>query len=235
MNIITFVRNMIKRGTVSRQTADSGQFAAAQVKWASDKVGNVEVIHSYGFSSYAPVGSLALMFSVMGQESNRAAIINDPKIRFKDLKPGEVAVGNFLTRSRVKFLENGDIEIFAANDQNITITGDSNLTVGGNTTITTTGNTVIDTTGNTTINSDGNVSSTIGGTLTANVTGNTSITSPVLTLTGELRVTGEITGYYGTGSSMSFTNLWTKYNAHTHTSATAGSPTSATLSPNTLP
>ncbi len=226
MNVFTFIRNLIKRGTVTRETDDSGQFSVAQVKWISEKVGNVEVVYPYGMSGYSPVGSLALMFNVMGQESNRAAIINNPNIRFKDLKPGEVAVGNFLTRSRVKFLENGDIEIVATNDQNITVTGDSNLTVGGNTTITTTGNT--------TINTTGNMSSTIGGTLTANVTGNTNITSPVVTITGALNVTGEITAFSGLGSEITFTDIVNKYNVHTHNeNDNAPAPTNAPN--NTLP
>jgi len=227
MSIGTFVRNLIKRGTVSRDTADTNQFAFAQVKWASDKVSNVQVIHPYGVYSYAPIGSLALMFNVMGQEDNIAAIIDNPKTRFKGLKSGEVVCGNPVTLSYVKFLENGDIEIIGKNNQNITITGDSNLTVGGNTTITTTGNT--------TINSTGNMSATVGGTLQANVTGNTTITSPTITVNGTLRVTGEITAFYGTGTALSFTTLESKYNAHLHTSSTAGNPTSAPLSPNTLP
>lgn len=233
MQISTFIRNLIKRGTVTRKTADTGQFAIAQLKWISDKTGNVEVIHPYGISSYAPVGSLALMFNVMGHESNRAAIINDPKRRFKDLKEGEVAIGNFLTRSYVKFLENGDIEIIGTADQNITITGNSNLTVGGNCNITTTGNTTITTTGNTTIDSTGNMSATVGGTLDANVTGNTTITTPIATVTGALRVTGEITAFYGTGSDLSMTNLETKYNAHQHTET--GTTTGTPLAPNRLP
>ena len=206
--------NLIKRTLVSRKTADSGQFPVAQVSW-NGKVGDIEVIYPYGLSGNLPIDSLVLTFNVNGQEENRAGIGNTPKRRFKNLKEGEVAVGNPLTKSVIKFLENGDIEITGTNNQNINITGDVNLTVGGNLNITTTGNTTITTTGNTTIDSTGNMSSTIGGTLTANVTGNTSLTSPVTTITGELRVTGEITAFFG-GTPITMTDIKTTFNAHTH-------------------
>jgi len=228
MKIITFIRNLIKRGVVTKKTPDSGQFSVAQVKWLTGKTGNVEVIHPYGFSSYAPVGSLALMFNVMGHEENRAAIINDPKRRFKDLKEGEIAIGNFLTRSYVKFKENGDIEVISTNNRSVTIAGNDSIVIGGDCNITTTGNTTVTTTGNTTIDSTGNMSATIGGTLTANVTGNTNLTTPVATVTGALRVTGEITAFYGLVNQISFTNIKNTYNTHTHDeNDNAPSPTDA--------
>jgi phage gp45-like len=137
VDMIRHIRNMIKRAVVSLNPADTGQYPVAQVKWSSnDKAANVQVITPYGFYSVAPANSLALMFSVMGQEENRAAIIDDPANRFKDLKPGEVAVGNPETKSVVKFLENGDIEVTGKSDININITGDVNVTATGNTTIT---------------------------------------------------------------------------------------------------
>ena len=205
------VRNLIKRATVSLVGSDTGKYSSAQCKWGSDKVRDVQVISPYGYYYCAPVGSLALMFNVFGHEDNIAAIIDNPPTREKRLKPGEVCVVNPLTKSKIKFLENGDIEITGKNNLNVMVTGDINLTVNGN------------------------INATVGGTLTANVTGNTDITSPIITMHGELRATGEVTAFYGTVNALTFTNLVTKYNAHTHTSATAGNPTSATLAPNRLP
>jgi len=207
--------NLIRRALVSRKTADTGQFPVAQVKW-NDKVADIEVIYPYGLAGNLPKDALVLMFNVQGQEENKAGIGNTPKIRFKNLQEGEVAVGNPVTGSVVKFLENGDIEVTGVNDQNVNITGDVNLVVGGDVNITTTGNTTITTTGNTTIDSTGNMSSTIGGTLTAIVTGNTSITSPIVAITGALTVTGEITAFSGLGGEITFSDIVTKYNVHTH-------------------
>lgn len=209
---------MIKRAVVTLNPADTGQEAIAQVKWSSnDTTNNVHVITPYGFYSVAPPGSFALMFNIMGQEENRAAIIDNPQSRFKNLKPTEVAVGNPKTESVIKFLENGDIEITGNANQNVNITGNVNLTVGGNITV----------------NVTGNMTSTIGGTLTADVTGNTTITSPIVTVDGALHVTGEISAFFGAGGEINFTDIVTKYNLHTHISATAGNPSST--SSNTLP
>lgn len=142
--MLGLIRNMIKRAVVTLNPADTGQIPVAQVQWSSSNTANnVQVITPYGFYSVAPTGSLALMFNVMGQEENRAAIFDNPKGRFKNLKPGESVVGNPLTGSKVYFKENGDIEVTGVADQNINITGDVNLTVGGNVNITATGNTNI--------------------------------------------------------------------------------------------
>lgn len=201
MNIYSRLANFCKRAVVSLTNKDSGQFAATQVKWMRDKVAITEVVHPYGLSSNAPVGSLALMFNVMDQEENRAAIVYDPKNRFRNLKPGEVALGNFVTKSVVKFLENGDIEITGTSDQNINITGNSNVTVGGNTSLNVTG--------------DANI--TVDGSTTIDSTGNIDITAPIVNIDGELRVTGEVSAFYALGTELSFSDIRTKYNIHVHT------------------
>jgi len=131
--------NLIKRSIVTRKTADTGQFPIAQVS-SNGKTANIETIWPYGLAGNLPVDSLVLTFNVLGQEENKAGIGNTPKIRFKNLKAGEVAVGNPVTGSVVKFLENGDIEVTCKNDQNVTITGDVNLTVGGDVNVTAAGN-----------------------------------------------------------------------------------------------
>jgi len=79
---------------------------------------------------------MVLMFNVQGQEENRAGMANLTRQRFKNLKEGEVALGNYLTGSVVKFLENGDIEVTANGDQNVTVSGDVNLTVAGSVNVT---------------------------------------------------------------------------------------------------
>ena len=210
--MLRLIRNMIKRAVVTLNPPDTGQIAVAQVKWSSSNTANnVQVITPYGFYSIAPAGSMALMFNIMGQEENRAAIIDNPKGRFKNLKPSEVVVGNPKTTSVIKFLENGDIEITGKANQNINITGNVNLTVGGNITV----------------NVTGNMTSTIGGTLTADVTGNTTITSPIVKVDGALQVTGEITAFFG-GTPITMTDIKTTFNTHTHNeNDNAPSPTNA--------
>jgi hypothetical protein len=228
MKIINCIRNLIKRAIVTRPTDDVGEYAIAQVKWLTGKTGNAEVIHPYGLSSYAPVGSLALMFNVMGHESNRAAIINNPKIRFRELKEGEVAIGNFLTRSNIKFSENGDIEITGVADQNITIAGDSNLIVTGNNNVTVAGNCTINASGNVNITSGGNTSLTAAN-LSATISGSTDITSPTVNVTGAITATGDVTAFAGGVNQITFTNIIDTYNSHTHNET--GSVTNAPNQP----
>ena len=180
---------MIKRAYVSRKTEDTGQFPIAQVAWSSDKVANTEVLLPYGLSSYAPVNSMALMFNVMGQEENRAAIINDPKNRFKGLKEGEVALGNYKTKSVIKFLENGDIEI------------------------TTTGNTIVKTTGNMSATIGGTLTANVTG--ATNITTPTMTLTGNLVVTGTISATGEITAFSG-GTPITMTDIKTTFNSHTH-------------------
>jgi len=196
-SVYSSISNLVKRAVVTLTNKDSGQFASTQVKWMKNKVATIEVVHPYGLSSNAPVNSLALVFNVMGQEENRAGIVYNPQNRFKELKEGEVALGNFVTKSVIKFLENGDIEITGKNDQIIKVTGNSNITVGGSTTL--------------------------------NSTGNVDITSPVVTVDGDLRVTGEVTAFYALGTEISFSDIRTKYNVHFHTAQGA---TADTTDPN---
>lgn len=142
--MMQMLRNLIKRAAVAIIN-DSGNYQTAQVSYFG-KVSDIEVINPYGISSSPPIDSLVLMFNVMGQEENKAGIINAQPQRFKNLKEGEVVVGNYLTGSYVKFLQNGGIEVFtegnatvtASNaiiDANVTILGDcevgGNLTNGG--------------------------------------------------------------------------------------------------------
>lgn len=217
MNLYSKISNLVKRAAVTLTNKDSGQFAATQVKWMRDKVAITEVVHPYGLSSNAPVDSFALMFNVMGQEENRAAIVYDPKNRFKNLKSGEVALGNFVTKSVIKFLENGDIDITGFNDQNITITGNNNVTIGGNNTVAITGNDSVTITGDSTLNITGDADITVGGSTTIDSTGDIGITAPVTNITGELRVTGEVSAFYGLGTELSFSDIRTTYNVHQHT------------------
>jgi len=230
--------NLIKQARVSLSIEDTGQFPITQVEYYDDKVANVHVMTPYGFDHHLPVDSLVWMMNIEGQEDNKAGIGNAPQIRFKDLKVGEVAVGNYLTRSVVKFLENGDIEVTGVNDQNVTITGDVNVTIGGNNTVNITGNesvtvggdSTLNVTGDATIDVDGNTTATIGGTLTAIVTGNTTFTTPTYTINGNLVVngtissSGDLTALTG-GTPLSISGIRSAYNAHTHQEFDVGGQT----------
>lgn len=122
MSVYTKVCNLIKRGIVTLSGADSANFARCQVSYMG-KVKNVEIVFPYGLAANLPKESLVLLFSVMGQEENMAGIGNLPGSRFKNLKEGEVVVGNPLTGAYVKFDEVGAVSVYGATTVNITAAG----------------------------------------------------------------------------------------------------------------
>lgn len=134
-DILNRISSSIKRAFISLAGNDESQFQTTQINYLG-KTADMEVIYPYGLCGNPPPGSLVLLFNVQGQEENRAGIANLPNQRFNNLKAGEVALGNYLTTSVIKFLENGDIQVFCKNNNNITITQDANITIGGSATIT---------------------------------------------------------------------------------------------------
>ena len=163
---------MIKYGAVSKPTDDSGRVQVVQVRTQS-VTRDFLSLYPYGFFANAPEGSLAVMFNLNGQEENKAGIPFIPQEtfagaegRFKDLKPGEVLVGNVLTRAYVKFDLDGNIEVYSP--ANITATADANIiaNAGADITATATGDATLNAT-NVTINASGTLSVSAD---TANVT-----------------------------------------------------------------
>ena len=182
--ILTSIRNLIKRALVTKAVNDANDFQVMQVSYMG-KTADIENILPYGLCSSPPVNSLSIMLNVNAHEENRVGITNSPRIRFKNLKQGEVAVGNYLTGSVVKFLENGDIEVTSANDLVVTVAGNETVDITGDSTVT--------------VGGDANV--TVTGTTTLTSTGNVSITAPLTTINGDLTVTGTIITANGTISS----------------------------------
>ena len=172
----SLIYNMVKRALVRKPINDASNFQIMQVSYMG-KTADIENILPYGLCSSPPVDSLSLVFTVNAQEENRAGITNSPNLRFKNLLEGEVAVGNYLTGSVVKFLADGNIEVTSANDLVVTVAGDETVTIGGDAAVIVTGTT----------------------TLTS--TGNVSITAPLTTVNGDLTVTGTLTTANGTISS----------------------------------
>lgn len=117
---------MIKIGFTSNVMKDENDFPHVQTRFLGKK-NEVWNLTPYGLFSSPPLRSIGLVFNIQSQEQNRAAILNDFKNRFKNLKQGEVTIGNTLTRSRIEFRENGEVFIINA------ITGDSILLKEDNT------------------------------------------------------------------------------------------------------
>lgn len=112
--------NMIKKGFVTKASKDSNKYNSVQVKYFN-KLTNAAQIYPYGMNANAPVNTPCVLFNLNGHEDNQFALCYSMVNRFKDLKAGEAVFGNPASSSYIKFLENGDIEIYCKN--NIIING----------------------------------------------------------------------------------------------------------------
>lgn len=110
MSILSCIKSLIKRAVTTATPLDDKVNQIVQVKYM-DKVTNCEIINSYGFASSPPLGSVAYVFSCNGNEQNQIGIANNLSKRFKDLKPGEVAISNTEKGTYIKLDSDGKIII----------------------------------------------------------------------------------------------------------------------------
>lgn len=194
------IRNLTKLGTVLGLTDgdDSGQFQNYKVSFLG-KTSSCDVVWAYGISGRLPEGSTIYMTNQLGSEDNKAGVGSFSQERFKDLKSGELKVGNFLLESSVKFDANGDIIVTnpgnhivkIAKNNTVTITANSTTSILGNDTITIAGNSTTSVTGISSLTAVGTVDITSSVALNI-IAPLTNITSTTTTINGDLFVNGKI-------------------------------------------
>ena len=130
------VSGIVRRSQITRGSADANSFQTAQVSYMG-RVSDTEILWPYGMYGSVPINSLCVTFAVNGQEENKVTLParSHKRIR-RNLKVGEVGIGNFNTQSEVFFNSDGDVEINAKKNLKITVTGDCEISVSGNVTIT---------------------------------------------------------------------------------------------------
>lgn len=111
---------------------DKSDFPTMQIKYLKDVIKIVQKLGIYGVCSNPPKGSNGILFPILGSDSNIACLADDIKNRFKDLKEGELVVGNYLTKAFIKFSQDGGIEIHAKYIKHIADEGDISMTASGN-------------------------------------------------------------------------------------------------------
>ena len=173
------MRNMTRRAIITLGGSDDKDFPIQQVDYLGKAV-DCEMISPYGHHANLPINKQVLltMWAVQGQEDYRVGMGYTPKLRPKDLPVGEVVFYHPLTKSRIQFKNNGDIEIDATGDNgsvvltvnkdlSITVLGDTNINISGTATVTCpTTNWTGDI--NLTGNLDVSGSTTLGATVTSN-------------------------------------------------------------------
>jgi phage gp45-like len=115
MNPIRLIKNLFKIAKLL-SVDDSGDYQFMTVTTLG-KTQKVLSFKPYGLMSSPPVDSVVGLWSQQGQESNGIGIADDPKNRIvKNMVEGEVALGNYITASHVKFDEDGNSLVAASND-----------------------------------------------------------------------------------------------------------------------
>ena len=110
--------NLIKRAILTIASKDDTDFQTCQVSYLG-KTKNINLVLPYGLFANPKENGLVLTFNIGANEENIAGIPYNPYIRFKDLKKGEVVVGNPHTQTKIHFKENGDIDIESNSTINI--------------------------------------------------------------------------------------------------------------------
>lgn len=111
-NIISRIKNMIKIGFISLNNNDDSTDRHIMSVSYMDKQLRCYGVYPYGLSANAPANTTqAICFNVFGSDSNVAAIPVNQEMRFKNLKTGEVQIGNFINKSNIHFQETSDITI----------------------------------------------------------------------------------------------------------------------------
>jgi phage gp45-like len=115
MNPLRLIKNLFKIAKLL-SVDDSGDYQFMNITTLG-KTQKVLSFKPYGLMSSPPVDSIVGLWSQQGQESNGIGIADDPKNRLiKDMEEGEVAIGNYLTSSYLKFDADSDVILAAARD-----------------------------------------------------------------------------------------------------------------------
>lgn len=124
--ILTLLKNLFKIAKLL-SVDDSGDLRFAMVS-TMGKNQKMLLFSPYGLMHNPPLNSLTLAWSQQGQESNCIGMADDPKSRtLKDLKIGEVAMGNYLTGHHILFDEAGTCTLLT-DDLNIIVNQTCTLT-----------------------------------------------------------------------------------------------------------
>jgi phage gp45-like len=146
MNPIRLIKNLFKIAKVL-SVDDSGDYQFMTITTLG-KTQKVLSFKPYGLMSSPPVDSIVGVWSQQGQESNGIGLADDPKNRpIKNMKTGEVALGNYITGNFVYFDEDGSTQVVVAKDLIETIVGDVLAVITGAISTTVTGNIEIDAAG----------------------------------------------------------------------------------------
>jgi phage gp45-like len=107
---MTLLQNLIKYARVVMGGKDDKTYPIQQVEYYG-KAGNVFIVFPYGMHANLPEDSLLSIFAANGNEQDRFGIGGLPNERIKNLPVGEVVFFHPITKSKVHFKNNGDVDV----------------------------------------------------------------------------------------------------------------------------
>lgn len=139
MNFLAKIKNLLRYAQVTGPANNSQSFPIQQMT-AKGKVFNSLTVFPYGmYANCASIDTMAMVFSVDGQEENKAAIPFIPMKRPKNLQQNEVAFYHPYSGTQILFKNDGTLEISTTGDT----PGNVIINSGGDTEVNTSGNTKI--------------------------------------------------------------------------------------------
>lgn len=124
--------NLVKLAvTTGIETSNNdSQFPIQQIEYLG-KVADCLIVFPYGQFSRLPKDQLLVVLSIGAEEENRVAMgSGDPADR-PEIEQGEMVYFHPLSKTFLKFKNNGELEIDSKGDLNITVVGDCNITPSG--------------------------------------------------------------------------------------------------------
>jgi phage gp45-like len=134
MEVVRSMKNIIKRSVQTATADDSKDRQTLKVKFLG-QIRDIKQVTPYGLYSSSPVGSEFIVLSARNNPDDLNGMGNDYKNRIKDLKQGEVALYNTITKALVHFKDDGSMYLYSRQGVKVETTGDIDLT-GANINIT---------------------------------------------------------------------------------------------------
>jgi len=143
-NIFYKLKNLIVRSYISSSNDDSNYYPILNISYLGKTDIAVEKVSPYGLYSNPPNDLPVIKYSIHGNDGNSVGIAYSRDTRFKNLKNGEVLIGNEKTQAYIKFNEDNEIEIISTAlikitapeielTGNVTIDGDLSANAGSGT------------------------------------------------------------------------------------------------------
>jgi len=115
------IKRLIRIAKIVKAGDDTGNFPVQRISYYGKNIG-CNILFPYGMHANLPVGSFVTAYSIGGDTENKVGFGGLPQERIKELPEGEVVFFHPITKSKIHFRNNGDIDIESTENGLINIT-----------------------------------------------------------------------------------------------------------------